>query len=98
MRSLIRPACAGLPAIAAMATAGLLLGSSPATAEGSVVQRPAIVGASVMRWLHPSPKAAAKLTRPERKALARRLDSRHGRGSHICTASGFGNRPSCFAR
>ncbi|WP_165905250.1 hypothetical protein [Rhodovulum euryhalinum] len=75
-----------------------MLSAAPALADGKVVQRQAIVGASVMRWLYPEPKADTVLSERERKVLARRLDSRHGQGSHICTASGFGQRPSCFSR
>ncbi|MGC9418530.1 MAG: hypothetical protein ACP5EN_06100 [Rhodovulum sp.] len=87
-----------VPVLAAVATAGAMVTATPAmAADGKVIQRPAIVGASVMRWLNPAPKAAA-LSKRERKVMARRLDSRHGRGTYICTASGFGKRPTCFTR
>lgn len=93
-----RPARAGLPVLAALATAWTMAAAAPALAEGTHVQRPAIVGTSVMRWLYPVQKAAPILTKRERQVLARGLDSRHGRGTYVCTASGFGSRPSCFAR
>ncbi|GAA0312210.1 hypothetical protein [Rhodovulum strictum] len=98
MRHGRRPFLAGLPLLAALATAGTMATVAPARAETPGVQRPAIVGASVMRWLNPAPPADKSLSIRERKAMASRFDSRHGRGSYICTASGFGNRPSCFAR
>ncbi|TCP39023.1 hypothetical protein [Rhodovulum marinum] len=98
MRILQRPTRALAPVLAAAATAGVMATAVPAAAgDGKLVQRPAIVGASVMRWLNPAPKAAA-LSKRERKVMAGRLDSRHGRGTYICTASGFGKRPSCFTR
>jgi hypothetical protein len=98
MRILKRPFRAGIPVLAAVATAGVMAGAAPVMAEGKLVQRPAIVGASVMRWLNPAPNPAAAQSKRERKALAGRLDSRHGSGTYICTASGFGKRPSCFTR
>jgi len=98
MRLKRRPFRAALPLIAALATAGTMASVAPAAAEGKIVQRPAIVGASVMRWLNPAPRADRSLSMRERKAMASRFDSRHGSGTYICTASGFGKRPSCFTR
>ncbi|PTW45640.1 hypothetical protein [Rhodovulum kholense] len=70
--------------------------SGPAAAEGFAPNK-AVVGASVMRWLDPAPKPP-QASKSERKAAAQALDRRHGQGSHICSASGFGQRPRCFAR
>ncbi|SIO51531.1 hypothetical protein SAMN05444722_2948 [Rhodovulum sp. ES.010] len=93
-----RPAKAGVAALAAVATAGFIGTVAPAVAERPAVQRPAVVGASVRLWLAPEARRLSAQSRQARKVQAARLDSRHGRGSYICSPSGFGERPRCFAR
>lgn len=84
--------------------AALLLGvavsglAGAASAEGVRSEQP-IAGASAMRWLAPEPKSKpSRSSKSGRKAAALALDRRQGRGSHICSASGFGQRPRCVAR
>lgn len=77
-----------------------LAGAAPAEGvrEG-VRSEQAIAGASAMRWLAPEPTSKpSRSSKSGRKAAALALDRRLGRGSHICSASGFGQRPRCVAR
>lgn len=52
----------------------------------------------VALWLNPVKQAPAAEDVARQRVLARNLDSRHGHGSYICSASGFGQRPRCFER
>ncbi|MCE8441483.1 hypothetical protein [Rhodovulum sulfidophilum] len=81
------------------AVSGLAGAASSEGVREGVRSEQAIVGASAMRWLAPEPKSKpSRSSKSGRKAAALALDRRQGRGSHICSASGFGQRPRCVAR
>jgi len=98
MTDRISPCSSTRGAGAALAfVSALLIAPLPAAAKSefpSVVTR----SAAVTDWLSPrrDPKSGVEAAR--QRDLARALDSRHGRGSFICSASGFGQKSRCFAR
>ncbi|MGC9369977.1 MAG: hypothetical protein ACP5DX_10600 [Paracoccaceae bacterium] len=67
-----------------------------APAPAASVNREA--GDPVALWLNPVKQSPAAADVARQRVLARNLDSRHGHGSYICSASGFGQRPTCFER
>ena len=81
----------------AFAMAVAAMAPPPAMAKGQPLMLGAM-DATVVAWLNPEPKQPSASERARLRSYARSLDSRHGRGSHICSASGFGQRSSCFAR
>ncbi|ARC87288.1 hypothetical protein B5V46_00920 [Rhodovulum sp. MB263] len=71
-----------------------------ASAEGFRSEK-AIPGTSVLHWLAPKPGSKPEPPRSgkaARKAAVLALDRRQGRGSHICSPAGFGQRPRCVSR
>ncbi|MEX5728761.1 hypothetical protein Ga0609869_002114 [Rhodovulum iodosum] len=75
----------------------LMVAPVPAAAKGEL---PAVAAgsASVADWLSPDRGARSKAEAERKRNLAQALDTRHGRGTYICSASGFGQKSRCFAR
>ncbi|WP_212524737.1 hypothetical protein [Actibacterium sp. MT2.3-13A] len=92
-----RPAAAGLAAlflgISLLPLPGCANSDTPAAEAASASRATAD---SVALWLNPVKQPSADVAR--QRLLARSLDSRHGNGSYICSASGFGQRSTCFSR
>jgi hypothetical protein len=88
----------------ATALFALVLGISLAPLPGSAGSKTPVVRASqqtghpVSLWLNPVKQTVRAEETRRQRILARSMDSRHGRGSYICSASGFGQRSSCFSR
>lgn len=94
-----RPGTAGLIAI----VLGVSLLPLPGCANSETPEAPAPrvnreTADPVSLWLNPVKQAPMAADVARQRVLARSLDSRHGHGSYICSASGFGQRPTCFAR
>ena len=73
-------------------------GGTPADAAGSHWMSDKQTRASVVRWLNPSQKVVLEQDLEAKRAAARMLNKRHGNGSYICAASGFGQRSKCVIR
>ena len=73
-------------------------GGTPANAGGSHWMSNVETRASVMSWLNPSQETLSTKKLEEKRIAARRLNTRHGNGSYICAASGFGQRSKCVVR
>lgn len=88
---------------AAFLAAGVVLvplaGCAASPAQTGHIDRAAHVPSnSVNAWLNPTrnPLQAGEIA--QKRRLARNVSTRHGSGSFICSASGFGKRSSCFSR
>ncbi len=68
-------------------------------AEGIVskVRQPQ-ANASVIAWLRPEAKKHPNIVKAKAEARALAGKGFLGRGSYICSASGFGKKSHCFAR
>lgn len=92
------------PRGSAAALFALVLGISLAPLPSSASSKMPVVRASqetghpVSLWLNPVKQTQRAEEIKRQRILARSMDSRHGRGSYICSASGFGQRSSCFSR
>ena len=89
----------GAAALAALALGvSLLPVPSHAASKTPAATAKQETGHPVSLWLSPVKQTRRAEELRRQRVLARGMDSRHGRGSYICSASGFGQRPRCFER
>jgi len=84
-------------AAVALMSSLIVVAPLPASANG-IIPAVASRSATVVDWLTPARSAKSETAMERQRILARALDRRHGRGSYICSASGFGRKSSCFSR
>lgn len=53
---------------------------------------------AVAQWLASTPQQLDESEIERKRELVLTLNSQHGRGSYICSPSGFGQRSKCFDR